>query len=77
MLSVNLEEGKLLLNGDIKPMIASKRPYGKMVENMVSELDAKPFQKGAIATIYVIVLFHMIYDCVLFRYIHVHRKLPS
>lgn len=46
MLSVDLNEGKLLLNDAVKHSVASQRPYKKLVEKSVLPLKRLPFQAG-------------------------------
>ena len=46
MLSVNLNEGKMYLNDELKAGVAASQPYAEWVKKAVVPLDRKPFTGG-------------------------------
>jgi hypothetical protein len=46
MLSVNLRNGQLNLNNDLKSNIAKLQPYNEWIEKSVISQEREPFNKG-------------------------------
>lgn len=51
MLSVDLKDGKLFLNNEIKSTVASKQPYAKWVDGSIIQLKKGSFKRGFIEII--------------------------
>jgi len=46
MLSVNIKEGKLYLNDEIKETVVKKRPYSKLVNESIVKLKKGSYKPG-------------------------------
>ena len=46
MLAVNIKEGKLYLNDEVKQAVVSKRPYEKLLKDSVLKLAKGSFKPG-------------------------------